>query len=298
MNVLVLDIGGSSIKIAVMNEQREIIERGKRETPLSDMDALFDCFKEIYEGYGKGVGGIAISMPGVIDSEHGYAYTAGALRYLKNRAFAKEVSQLFHCPVWIGNDAKCAGIAEVGYGALQGVEDAIVIILGTGIGGCLIKDGKVHQGKHFCSGEVSSLHLDYKITRGDKANWWRINGIQGLLETAQKHLQSDMPMSGEEIFALAHAGNEQALTAIHEFSDRIALQLFNIQATYDAEKIAIGGGISAQDLLIECIQESFEQICVDEPVVMPQIVACQFRNDANLIGAYYQFIKAYEKSCL
>ena len=115
MNLLVLDIGGSSIKIAVMDEKHTIITRDKVKTPMDGMDALFTCLDDIWKRYGSQVEGLAISMPGVIDSAHGFAYTGGALRYLENRPFAKELSERYHIPVWIGNDAKCAAIAEVGY---------------------------------------------------------------------------------------------------------------------------------------------------------------------------------------
>lgn len=289
MNLLVLDIGGSSIKIAVMDETCHIITRDKVTTPMDKMDTLFTCLDDIWNRHGNQVEGLAISMPGVIDSEHGFAYTGGALRYLENRPFAKELSKRYHVPVWIGNDAKCAAIAEVGYGALQGVRDAIVVILGTGIGGCLIKDGKVHNGKHFSSGEVSSLHLDVHHPIGETYNWWRISGILGLREIAQRYLETDEELSGEAFFQFVNEGNEKANAALKEYATSLAVALFNIQAIYDGESIAIGGGISAQPKLIEEIKTAFIQIAKNEPVYVPEIVPCAFRNDANLIGAYYQY---------
>lgn len=289
MNLLVLDIGGSSIKIAVMDENRNILTRDKVKTPMEGMDALFTCLDDIWNRFGNQVEGLAISMPGVIDSEHGYAYTGGALRYLEKRPFAHELSERYHVPVWIGNDAKCAAIAEVGYGALQGVEDAIVVILGTGIGGCLIKDGKVHNGKHFSSGEVSSLHLDVHHPIGETCNWWRISGILGLREIAQRYLETDEEISGEAFFQYVNEGNEKAIAALKEYVTSLAMALFNIQAIYDGERIAIGGGISAQPKLIEAIRTAFIKIAENEPVYVPEIVPCEFRNDANLIGAYYQY---------
>lgn len=289
MNLLVLDIGGSSIKIAVMDEKHTIITRDKVKTPMDGMDALFTCLDDIWKRYGSQVEGLAISMPGVIDSAHGFAYTGGALRYLENRPFAKELSERYHIPVWIGNDAKCAAIAEVGYGALQGVEDAIVIILGTGIGGCLIKDGKVYNGKHFSSGEVSSLHMNVHHPIGETYNWWRISGILGLREIAQRYLETDEELSGEAFFQLVNEGNEKAIAALKEYATSLAVALFNIQAIYDGEVIAIGGGISAQPKLIEEVKAAFTQIAKNEPVYVPEIVPCAFCNDANLIGAYYQY---------
>ena len=98
-------------------------------------------------------------MPGVIDSENGIALTGGALTYIQEEPVEKVLSEKYGVPVWIGNDAKCAGSAEVGYGALKDVQDSVAIILGTGIGGCLIKDKK-----------VPILELAYPTTRNDLIN--------------------------------------------------------------------------------------------------------------------------------
>ncbi|WP_318532656.1 ROK family protein [Faecalibacillus intestinalis] len=68
------------------------------------------------------------------------------------------------CPtnITIGNDAKCAANAEIGYGNLQDILDGAVVILGTGIGGCLIKNHQVHTGCHFSAGEFSFVKTDYQ----------------------------------------------------------------------------------------------------------------------------------------
>lgn len=79
------------------------------------------------------------------------------------------------------------------------------------------------------------------------------------------------------------------MAALDEFCFYIALQLYNIQAIFDPEKFAIGGGISAQPLLIEKINEQYKKLFIPVFPLRPvDVVACELRNDANLIGAYYQ----------
>ena len=238
------------------------------------------------------IDGIAISMPGRIDSERGIAITGGALLYIKNESVEEYFSNKYHVPVWIGNDAKCAGMAEVGYGVLQDVDDSLAIILGTGIGGCLIKDKQVHHGKHFTAGEVSCIYVDTPPKPDFSNSWAMVNGISGLLQCVQKQLGVNEKFCGEEIFELANQGNTQVLNALDEYCTKLAVQLYNIQTIFDPEKIAIGGGISAQPLLIEKINEQYQKLFVDFLPVRPvPIVACMFRNDANLIGAYYELRK-------
>ena len=212
------------------------------------------------------IDGIAISMPGRIDSERGIAITGGALLYIKNESVEEYFSNKYHVPVWIGNDAKCAG--------------------------CLIKDKQVHHGKHFTAGEVSCIYVDTP-PKPDFSNSWAMgNGINGLLQCVQKHLGVKEKFCGEEIFELANQGNTQVLNALDEYCTKLAVQLYNIQTIFDPEKIAIGGGISAQPILIEKINEQYQKLFVEFLPVRPvPIVACMFQNDANLIGAYYELRK-------
>ena len=165
-------------------------------------------------------------------------------------------------------------------------------IIGTGIGGCLIKDKQVHHGKHFTAGEVSCIYVDTPPKPDFSNSWAMVNGINGLLQCVQKHLGVKEKFCGEEIFELANQGNTQVLNALDEYCMKLAVQLYNIQTIFDPEKIAIGGGISAQPILIEKINEQYQKLFVEFLPVRPvPIIACMFQNDANLIGAYYELRK-------
>ena len=125
--------------------------------------------------------------------------------------------------------------------------------------------------------------------------WFMQGGKDGLLAVVQKHLETEEVYTGEEIFALLAAGNEKVEAALDEFARALAVQIFNLQVVLDVEKIAIGGGISAQDILIEKINQQFTSLFTNPNgcIVEIPIVACQYRNDANLLGAYYQFQQVY-----
>lgn len=290
---LVLDIGGSAIKYSLMSEQGEFLEKGDVATPLDKMESLLEAIKSIHDQY-PNVKGIGISMPGVIDMEKGIAYTGGALSYIVDSPFASLVEQTCHIPVTIGNDAKCAGYGEVGFGSLQDVEDAIVLIFGTGIGGCVIKDKKVHQGKHFAAGEVSSIKVDAGSPYDVGDTWAGRNGIFGLRFKVQQALETKEEFNGKQIFAMANGGNQKVISAIDAFCKDIAIQIFNLQVVFDPEKIAIGGGISVQPLLMELITKNMKDIFENSgmhPIAYPQVVPCKYGNDANLLGAFYQHLQ-------
>lgn len=290
---LALDIGGSAIKCAVMDDAANILSRNTCDVPR-DNDDFVAVICRLFRECEEEVGGLAISMPGVIDSEQGVAISGGAFKFIDNLPLVSLLTEELQVPVWIGNDAKCAAFAEIGFGNLADVNDAFVVILGTGIGGCLIKDRKVHYGHHFAAGEFSSLIVSNTDPYTDTGRWWGVNGIAGLLATTRKHLGEDADLTGKQIFEMANAGDEKILAAITEFSRNIAIQIYNIQTIMDVPKIAIGGGISAQPILIDKICESFDEIIncgVIAPVVRPDIVACKYLNDANLVGALYQLLQ-------
>lgn len=109
----------------------------------------------------------------------------------------------------------------------------------------------MHNGRRFSAGEVSCLYTNNAYPTDYHGLWAFTSGIAGLLGLVQKYLETDEKYSGEQIFEMANSGNEKVLAALDEFCFYIALQLYNIQAIFDPEKFAIGGGISAQPLLIE-----------------------------------------------
>ena len=293
---LVLDVGGSAIKYAFIQQDLKILEKSSVPTPMDSLDCFIETIGKIYDQYAQNIKGMAISMPGIIDPEKGYSYTGGALRYIDKLNTVDVLKQRCPTNITIGNDAKCAANAEIGYGNLKDIQDGAVVILGTGIGGCLIKDHKVHTGRHFSAGEFSFVKTDYHDSIGWDYAWSIRNGIQGLLSRVQEQLQTDEEYTGIEIFEMANQGNEKVIAGIDQFCKEVATQIFNVHIIFDCEKVAIGGGISAQPLLIELIQKNLDNIFahLGFDVYKPEIVPCYYRNDANLIGALYQHIQTFQ----
>ncbi len=292
---LTFDVGGSAIKYALIQEDLTIIEKSSVPTPMDTLDHFVETIGSIYDKYKDNIKGIAMSMPGIIDPNRGYQYTGGSLRYITNLDTVALLQQRCPINITIGNDAKCAANAEIGYGSLQDIQDGAVVILGTGIGGCLIKDHHVHTGKHFSAGEFSFIKTDFHDALTWDSAWCTRNGINGLLARVQEQLETDEKYNGIEIFEMANNGNEKVIAGINQFAFEIATQIFNVHLIFDCEKVAIGGGISAQPLLIELIQKNLDDIFnhLGFEVSRPEIVPCHFRNDANLIGALYQHIQTY-----
>lgn len=155
---LLIDIGGTFIKYSLADEQARKISGGKVPTPLTNMDDLLAAIEGFAAPLQGQFVGCAISMPGRIDTRNGIAHTGGMLSaFMWEQPFAAQVEARLGVPVTIANDGKCAAAAEGWTGALAGVENGLVLVLGTGIGGGIILNGKVLMGAHAAAGEVSCL---------------------------------------------------------------------------------------------------------------------------------------------
>lgn len=286
---LAMDVGGSSIKYGRISPDRELTEQGKIPTPLQDPEAYIDALAGVYELFKGRVQGIALSVPGAIDSEKGICITSGALGLPRNFPLAELLEDRCGVPVTVMNDAKAAAMAEAAWGSLAGCRDGIVIVLGTGIGGALIKDGRVHMGCHCTAGEFSNISLDQEVDCPEHL-WYGLNGTRRLV-TSAAYARGVSPegIDGETVFGWINEGDEAVCRALDRFTATLALMARNLQLIFDPEKIAIGGGISCQPKLMESLQKNLDHLnrmSANSGMPEPKVVTCKYFNDANLIGAY------------
>ncbi|PJI07892.1 MULTISPECIES: ROK family protein [Clostridium] len=300
MEFLVIDVGGTFIKYAIMNDEAEFIEKGKEKTPSDNIENFVDTIGKIFDKYKSRINGIAMSMPGRIDSDRGYLYSGGALLYNNDKDMGKTLSERCPVPISIENDGKCAALAEAWKGNLKDCDDGLVVVLGTGIGGGVIKNKRLHKGKHFVAGEFSFILTSDAVPdpRDKYANTWATRGGTKALckMVADAKNLSIEEVDGYKAFEYINNGDESAIEALNNYCYRMAIQLYNLQYIYDPEKIAIGGGISKQKVLIDCIRENIEKHAKDiAPAILlkPEIVPCKFFNDSNLIGALYNYMIKY-----
>ena len=284
MKIFVIDVGGTFIKYAVMNEQAEFFSRGKIPTPLDNRKNFFNAIKNLYENFL--VEGIAISMPGVIDSARGICIKSSALNFNSGCNIVNELGEICKCPVTIENDARCAALAEAKFGALADVDDGFVMVFGTMIGGAFIKNHEVHKGFNNAAGEISFVRSGGKIFSDNCS-------VPALLKGyAQIKNLSTENVTGENFFQAVNENEKDALTCLDRFTRRIAENIFNIQLIVDVPKFAIGGGISAQKIFIDSLKNNLKKVYEASPIEFNcvEVVPCKFLNDANLIGALSNFL--------
>lgn len=294
MKYLVLDVGGTAIKYALMTEKLEFLEKGKIKTPRDSIENFIDNIGNIYDKYKNDIEGMALSIPGVLDSDTGYMYTGGSLEYNTDKNMLKVLGERCKTKIAIENDGKCAALAELWKGNLQECENGVVILLGTAVGGGIIKDKKLYKGKHFFAGEFSFIAGNINVMSNNDKEWWgSLNGLDGLLDdfVKVKNLNRN-EIDGIKFFEYANNDDKDALEILNKFTYKTALAIINLQCILDADKYLIGGGISEQDILIKYIKKNIDDYHSQFEYFVPKPVVdrCKFRNDSNLIGALYNFL--------
>ncbi|MFV0395589.1 MAG: ROK family protein [Coprobacillaceae bacterium] len=293
---LVFDIGGTFVKYAMMDKEANVHEKGKIPTIKKGLAPFLDSLEEIYYQF-KDVDGIALSCPGLIDVDEGVIYHGGALKFLHECHIVKELSKRCqNVQVSVENDGKCAGLAESSIGAAKDYQDAIIMAFGTGVGGAIIKDKKVHRGTRLIAGELSFITTAYNRKDLSRNTWGeRGNAIHLALDLDKAKGKEKGTYSGEDVFAMAEAGDEDATNILEDFYYDVANQINNMQYIYDPDIFCIGGGISEQPALLEGINRYVDKLQeISFQMVKPKVVKCQFQNDSNLIGALFNYLQMYE----
>ena len=160
MSLLTIDIGGTSIKYARFADGK-LGEEGAFGTP-DNLDQFYQSLAAVVEQFKENsdVCGVAISSPGAVNKATGVIEGASALPYIHDFDIHAELEKRFGLPVSIENDANCAALAEVKFGAAKGLSDVLLLVLGTGVGGSVVMNGKVHHGKHLFGGEFGFMLMD------------------------------------------------------------------------------------------------------------------------------------------
>lgn len=288
---LAIDVGGTSIKYGIVDHDGKIISTDKIVTPITLIE-MYDEIEKIYNNCNYEVTGLALSMPGAVNSEVGIIEGASALNYIHGPNIKADLEKRLKIKVSIENDANCAALAEVWKGAASDVDDCMFIVSGTGIGGAVVKNRMIHKGIHLHGGEFGYMVALNDIDNSKFISWSEAGSTVATVKGVAKELGVDYrTLDGKEIFDQA-SDNPVYQKYVNRYYNILAMGIYNLQYVYDPETIVIGGAISSRDDLIEQIEYCLEKIYDNIPIakVHPKVVKCQFGNEANLIGAVYHFI--------
>lgn len=282
MNLAAIDIGGTTIKIATWKDGK-LQDKHAIDTP-ENLDSFYQVLTNEVNKIKKNtpIEGVAISSPGAVNKKTGIIGGSSAIPYIHNFKIVDELEKCFGLPVSIENDANSAALGELAEGSGKGCNSMAFFIIGTGIGGALIMDQKIWYGAHLFGGEFGYM----------------IMGTHTLSELASPvamanryNKRTGKKLDGKTVFELADQDDPVASDVRQTLIHALAVAIYNIQHSFDPEKIVIGGGISNNPKLVSLLNKEIDRLRDDWDLVTlkPDIVLCTLKSDANLRGAVADF---------
>lgn len=295
MTILAIDFGGTQVKSALVSEEFALEKSLPTQSSPQTLNQSLDVIDQLVTSVKVALTGIAISVPGTVDTDEGVIYHGGLLRFFHGFRIKDILEAKYHLPVTALNDGKAAALAELAMGYLQGVTNGAALVLGPGLGGGLIINGKLFQGSHFQAGELTFL-LPVQM---EKVNPSQMRGTTlsavGFITKVNEVLGNSDLKDGLAAFKAINAGDETVYPLFESYCRTLTITILNLQSIFDMETFVLRGGISAQPVLIEEVNRQFDKVhheidFIGKIIKRPKIVACHHHNGANLIGAAY-FLK-------
>lgn len=283
-----IDIGGTAIKYGIIDENAEIVCKESMDTEAQKGGpAILEKVLAIVEKYSqeKALSGVCISTAGMVDVEKGEIFYAAPL--IPNYAgtnFKAAIEKRFGIPCEVENDVNCAGLAEYTSGASQGSCSAVMLTIGTGIGGCAILDGKVYHGFSGSGMEIGYMHTD-------DSDFQSLGAASVLTrKVAQRKNEPEAHWNGLAIFEAAKKGDAVCVQAIDEMVDVLGKGIANICYVLNPQVVVLGGGIMAQeDYLRQPLEKALKKWLVPSIAEKTALTFAAHRNNAGMLGAFYHF---------
>jgi glucokinase len=304
--VLGVDIGGSHISGIIANIGGEILYQNRiavmwtsgEENYETVVQYMKELQKEAFHFKAK-ILGIAVGVPGIIDSNNGIVKIAPSVNWF-DFPLLEKLESAFDIPVIVENDVNLAVLGENWFGIGEGINNLVMISIGTGIGAGIILDGKLHRGYRDSSGEIGYLlpglqYLDNQYPGfGALESLASCKGIEERAINILKSTASNVDITKVDaafVFDQAREGQDWAKNIVNETIDFLSLAIANICVCFDPELIIIGGGISGSiDMLIGPIQQRLKHVI---PFV-PKIEGSLLLNNAPLLGAVVRVFQKCE----
>ena len=300
MAYIAVDIGGTWIKVGLIEKTGKILNRLNKKTPsdsyeslLVTLDEIIEWGKSTLEEGGQKLEGLAISQPCATEPTSGKALSGGALLYIDGENPAKDIGLKYDLPYSAENDGNCAALAEVWLGAAKDAQDMALVVCGTGIGGAVVIGRKVIHGKNYCAGEFGMCITGVDEENGNLVSWSLSGSTLALVKDYAKRIGEDPERwDGKRIFELADQNDRLAKACVNRFYDNFVIGLHTVQHVYDPQIILIGGGISSRKSIVAEIEAAMDRLyeSFTEVLSRPTVAVCQFQAEANLIGALYHHL--------
>lgn len=301
-----IDLGGTNIAAGLVDENQNILcqmslptqsQRPYQEI-VRDMAILVRGLVNMGNIAMEDVASVGIGSPGTPEKETGNILYSNNLGW-ENVPLLEELGKYIPVPLKVDNDANCAALGEVLAGAAKGCRSAVMITLGTGVGGGIVLDGQIYDGVNHAGAEIGHTVLvsgGEPCTCGRRGCWEAYASATALIRMGREAscqnpdslLAGCEKLDGLAIFQAADRGDLAAQQVIKQYLFYVAEGLTNVVNVFQPEAVVIGGGICGQgERILKPIREQVARDVFCKQVSLPRIVTATLGNAAGIIGAAF-----------
>jgi glucokinase len=295
--IIGIDIGGSHISGALVNIGGEIILKNHVHLhwggPIENFNRIVEFIQSLLDQSKQQSArllGIGICVPGIVAAESGEIIVAPTLQW-NNFPLLEKLKPLWDIPCFIENDVALAALGEHWFGAGVGVDNLIIIAIGTGIGAGIILDGRLYHGHNHASGEIGYILPNIQCLNKQYPDFGALESFasgKGITDRARELLKNSQPdidlstINALYVFEAGKKGESWATQIVDDTMDYLSLMIANVTSCFDPELIILGGGVAGSlDQLIDTITARLTGVV---PKV-PQLVTSDLDNNAQILGA-------------
>ena len=297
--VFAVDLGGTHLRVALVDDKGRILKQTKQETPKGDsaesvVGALVAAAQN-WDTYKQNVVAASIMVPGPV--KNAVVLQAPNLPSLVNYPLKAELEKRLGWPVFLENDANAAAVGEMWLGAARGCRDVVSVTLGTGVGGGVIVDGRLWRGSHGSAGEIGHTTVDpfsgLKCKCGNTGCLELFASATAIVRMTKESLSSFPEsllngdgLSAEKVYEAGRDGDELALAVFKRFGMYLGIGLANLINLIDPQIIVIAGGaVNGWDLFAEEMYRQVEERAFRTTAQQVKIARAECGDNAGLLGA-------------
>ena len=287
--VFAVDLGGTHLRVALVDDSGNILQHLKQETPRGDSpDGILDALAGAARAWNSEVVAASIMVPGAVDAEKAVVVAAPNLPSLINFPFKAELQRRLGWPVMLENDANAAAVGEMWLGAARGCSNVVSVTLGTGVGGGVIHDGKLWRGSHGSAGEIGHTTVDpfsgLKCKCGNTGCLELFASATAIVRMARE--QGMDAVNAEKVYEAGRSGDETALSVFNRFGMYLGIGLANLINLIDPQVIVItGGAVNGWDLFASEMYRQVEERAFRATAQQVRIARSECGDNAGLLGA-------------
>ncbi|HEX7064266.1 MAG TPA: ROK family protein [Bacillales bacterium] len=300
-----VDIGGTKVAVALVNEQGEItveetipteVEKG----PDHTVENIVNVIRKLTEDNNSAIEGIGIGSPGPLNAKAGIILKPSNLRTWRNYPIVDKIREHFEIRTVLGNDADIAGLGEYLFSLDGKHENVAYVTVSTGVGGGIISNGRLHEGSSSSAAEFGHMIAEKDGPLCGCGRYGCVETFSSGTGIANRMTEKVLEHPGHPLFELANSGSLTAKEAfeaykdgdalahevIEKAEDYLAIALANMITVLNPSVLIVGGGVAiGQPRYIEAVEKKIGGYAMEENVEAVSIVKASLGSKAGVIGA-------------